>query len=514
MPASRARFALRATRRGLRLGCVARWTWLFGVLALLNGPLTGCSDDGAGVPTSTEAVAGQASMATAARPLTPRSGIAVVSGPIEDSSAAVQPTAGRGSRRTAADVAPFGVADVVNGPAGVRLRVPLSVHDAAGPIHGAKQTTVVGISEVYDLCDDAQAFEAITGQAFRRDDLFPQNSYAQLQFDRLRMGCGTEPIDPDRAKPRWALRTNDRGDTIRFPTSEEAVQYRDEQFAAHQHRFRDTIDAYPYGINLNGTAFFSHIEFADADAPVDEVRLVPGTVTVRDGVLRGLVRNWSRELWAYGATVRAGDLSWIWPLSIQPGELAPFEIAGWGRHADIAEISLLVTAEMAAEADLSRNWGISGANGALYGNANSRDLQGVVPQRVLDTLPRQGRHLLVPSFAGWGEARSHRSVPGSDTGYVPGIDDLRAYVAYFEPRVDDLGRPALDDGQQVAAVIDVERLIIYGNLEDGGSAEIDRYPLTRIRPDWLGNSLWTLFAVPEPDRTDWLMWIGAAHPSS
>lgn len=515
MSASRARCAMQATRHRSRVDGLARLACAGGLVAVLGGLLTACADERTGVPTDVGAV----SDPTLSETIAPLSAfgdpIAVAHGPGDETLASISPVAGRGPHRTATDVVPFGVADIVNGPAGMRLRVPLSSHDAAGPLHGVAQTTVVGSSKIYDLCDDAQAFESMTGQVFRQGDLFPQNSYAQLEFDRLRMGCGAEQVDAARAKPRWALRTNDRGGAIRFLTQEEALKYRDEQLVAHRQRFRNTIDAYPYGINPNGTTSLSHIEFADAEAPIDEVRIVPGTVTERQGTLRGLMRNWSRRLWAYGATVHVGSVSWTWPLSMQPGELAPFEIAVGGSYPDVADVPILVTAELVAEADLSRNWGISGTNGSLHGNAHSADLQGVVPESVLGTLPQQGHHLLVPSFAGWGGAQSHRSIPGSDTGYVPGIDDLRAYAAFIEkPRVDQLGRPVLNEGQHVAAVIDVKRLIIYGALADGGSAEIDRYPLARIRPDWLGNRLWTLFAVPEPERMDWLMWIGAAHPAS
>lgn len=514
MSASRARYAMQATRirlhvhRGARLACISS------LAVILGGLSAACTHEHTGTSANPEASFDPTSLEVTVPSSTSGAPIAAANGPADDASASMSPFVGRGARHTTNDEVPFGVADMVNGPAGMRLRVPLSNHDAVGPLHGVTLATVVGNSKVYDLCDDAQAFESITGQTFQQGDLFPQNSYALLEFDRLRMGCGAEHVDADRAKPRWALRTDDRGGTIRFLTQEAALKYRDEQFVAHQQRFRNTIDAYPYGINPNGATSLLHIEFADAESPIDEVRVVLGTVTERQGILRGLMRNWSRKLWAYGATVRVDDVSWTWPLSMQPGELAPFEIAVGDGYSEIADISILVTAEMAAEADLSRNWGISGTNGSLHGNANSSDLQGMVPESVLDTLPEQGHHLLVPSFANWGGARSHRSIPGSDTGYVPGIDDLRAYVAFVErPLVDQPSRPAPNDGQHVAAVVDIKRLIIYGALADGGSAEIDRYPLARIRPDWLSNSLWTLFAVPEPEHTDWFMWIGAAHPA-
>ncbi|WP_419554141.1 hypothetical protein [Candidatus Poriferisodalis sp.] len=409
--------------------------------------------------------------------------------------------------RTAESV-PFGIADVINGPAGVRLRVPLSAYDPSGPLHGARQETVVGTSEVYDLCVDAEAFEAITGQAYRAGDLFPQNTYAELRFDRLRMGCDGEPVEPGRSEPRWALRTNDRGGSVRFHSREEALEYREERFASHQVKFGNTIDAHAYGVDPNGTGFQPLIEFADRDAPMDDVRVLPDTVAVNHGVLRGLMRNWSRAQWAYGVTVHAEGRSWSWPLSIQPGELAPFEIEDWS-GSDYPAFT--VTAEMAPEADLSRNWGISGVNGTLYGNANSPELSHY-PERVLDILPKDGRHELWLSFAELGGALSHPSIPGRDSGYQPGIDDLRAYVAFVEYRLNQQGEPVLADGRRPVTVSEVERLTLFGALAHGGTAEVDRYPLARMRNDWLDDSVWVLFVDSDRQRGGWLMWMGGAHP--
>lgn len=99
------------------------------------------------------------------------------------------------------------------------------------------------------------------------------------------------------------------------------------------------------------------VEYSDVADPVDEVRVLPGTVALGgDGVLRGMVRNWSRTLWAYGAVVSADGREWVWPLSIQPGETAPFEFGGWDGPADAALIDFAVNAEMSNDADLSRAW--------------------------------------------------------------------------------------------------------------------------------------------------------------
>ncbi|WP_419554781.1 hypothetical protein [Candidatus Poriferisodalis sp.] len=99
------------------------------------------------------------------------------------------------------------------------------------------------------------------------------------------------------------------------------------------------------------------IEYSDTGDPRDEVRVLLETVAVGDdGVLRGLVRNWSRTLWAYGTIVGAGDGEWAWPLSVQPGETAPFEIEDWDGPGDATLIEFSIHAEMSNDADLSRAW--------------------------------------------------------------------------------------------------------------------------------------------------------------
>ena len=96
------------------------------------------------------------------------------------------------------------------------------------------------------------------------------------------------------------------------------------------------------------------IVFAPRSAPVDEVWVVPESVLVRDGVLRGLVRNRSWRYWAYDVTVAADGHQFAWPLSVQPGEVAPFEIHGWDGPADPEQIAFDIEADLSWHADPSR----------------------------------------------------------------------------------------------------------------------------------------------------------------
>ena len=138
----------------------------------------------------------------------------------------------------------------------------------------------------------------------------------------------------------------------RDESAEEAVEFLERE----RREQRGTV---PYGVTPQGfldwTGAGLGILYSSADGPVDEVRVLPETVLVRDGVLRGLVRNWSRTLWAYGVTVAAEGRVWHWPLTVQPGETAPFEIGEWDGPADPADIGFDVDAEMSNDADMTRD---------------------------------------------------------------------------------------------------------------------------------------------------------------
>ncbi len=90
------------------------------------------------------------------------------------------------------------------------------------------------------------------------------------------------------------------------------------------------------------------------DSPVDDVVVVPESVTVINATVRGLVQNRSWNLWARDVTVTAGDQQWRFPLTVQPGELAPFEIEDWTGTTDPAAVDLVVTASLTPTVDISR----------------------------------------------------------------------------------------------------------------------------------------------------------------
>ncbi|WP_419907645.1 hypothetical protein [Candidatus Poriferisodalis sp.] len=198
--------------------------------------------------------------------------------------------------------------------------------------------------------------------------------------------------------------------------------------------------------------------FAPWDAPVDDVGVLPETVAVHSGVLRGLVRNWSRYLWAYEVTVSAGGHVFVWPLSVQPGEIAPFEIHGWDGPMDTDLIKFTVEADLSWHIDPSR---------AFYSGDGPTLWVGTTTQRILPETLRQRYPTLTADIAlgsvslGIAQWRtgllrpvSHPSLAeeiGDNSAFGDlEVEDLRGYGVVFDyaGRILDVGPATLTDLRQ------------------------------------------------------------------
>jgi hypothetical protein len=92
------------------------------------------------------------------------------------------------------------------------------------------------------------------------------------------------------------------------------------------------------------------------EEPSDEVVLLWDSVAVSDGDLLGLVQNRSAALFARGVTVTLRGHSWVFPLTVQPGEVAPF-VVGAGTVSALPERSEIeVSAALSPQPDLSRSY--------------------------------------------------------------------------------------------------------------------------------------------------------------
>ena len=178
------------------------------------------------------------------------------------------------------------------------------------------------------------------------------------------------------------------------------------------------------------------IWFAPWDDPLDEVGVLAGSVAVREGALRGLVRNWSRHLWAYGVTVSAGGRVFEWPLSIQPGEIAPFEIHDWDGPPEAEQIEFDIDAEMSWHADPSRAFSTFGTwEKYLVGEYAQRPMADAVrdryPQVTADVAPGAVSAGILESGTMRLEVPdSHPSLEDDFENLT--VEDLRGYGALFD----------------------------------------------------------------------------------
>ncbi len=219
----------------------------------------------------------------------------------------------------------------------------------------------------------------------------------------------------------------------------------------------------------------------------DEVVVLADTVSVKDGTVRGLVHNLSEGLYARNVVVAVGDLSWRWPLTVQPGERAPFEIEGWQGTDNPANIAVSVTADMSTTVDLSRAFKLG--------------------ENRLN--PQRGDYVLVSGFL-----TAPTSPPGLEQLIQQQtIGDLRSYFAILD----------INNG----TVIEVaQETVSYSVWHDDGTTSdprmifIDSYP---VSPDslpehhtFLADPRWVPFHsginVDNYTNYDLQVWLGGAAP--
>lgn len=384
--------------------------------------------------------------------------------------------------------------------------------DTPGPLFKRTRPRLrhTGLEErPYDLCDLDDAKLTVAQRAPEPGEtlLLTFNEWDRLKQDRYGLGCdGTEPIQG--FDGRYAIVDLQSGLWHYFPTPEEAVEWLNDGKAAHLEAHRNTVPPHtrPLGTvsHLSGatprSGFTENIVFAGADSPVDEVYVLAETLTLHDGALRGLVRNWSRTLWAYGVTVTAEGSVWRWPLSVQPGETAPFEIVGWDSPAVPDPASVAVTAQMSPYADLTRAFEFDWAT--PWSSKHEPEHKPTMPPEVEATFPAEedyyGQsyhwHLVSGPVPPLAELWSHPSVNERLVGAE--IEDLRAYVAYHNG----------GSGQ----VIGIERLHVIGFEEI-----IDRVPYFHSdSPDAPQYGVWITFDTPHDPYGNsdlYTVWLGGAH---
>lgn len=222
------------------------------------------------------------------------------------------------------------------------------VGQGAGPLRTEHSPWAAVMGEVFSVCDPgftAAIIDRMVASGYGRAELYvPVN----LKLERyLRNECGSDGTPRD-GMPRYAqIGWGGLGPARLSP--EEAIEAGEPGWCF-----------FGCGHNLGGGGQelgyeAPHDVFA-VEVPVDEVALLWDSVAVRDGELLGLVQNRSAALFAREVTVTWGEHDWVFPLTMQPGEVAPF-VLGAGTVSVLPERSEVeVSAALSPQPDLSRSF--------------------------------------------------------------------------------------------------------------------------------------------------------------
>ena len=395
------------------------------------------------------------------------------------------------------------------------LRVPQSDGDVKGPLFDVNPSLSQSRQEreaagtVLDLCrlEDMLVERHWPYELPEVGDLSPDER--RELTDRL-LGLDCRGAEAVAAEPLLGYRVGryrvfgvDGLEGRYFRTREEAAAWYERHAVEQQERYENTLrpDAELFG------SMGYPVEFSARDSPVDEVQVLAGTVSVTGGMLRGLVRNWSRTLWAYDVRVEADGREFWWPLSIQPGEAAPFEIDGWEGSVDPSQVVVSVAAEMSNDADVSRSWWMLPYPQVIEPGGWRHQ----PPPEVLDELPADAVRL-VDAGGVYNFPASHPSLRGE---FADGVEfELAVYVAFLgdDGTVTNLLAPTpYSKGRHLLAPGD-------GVLPSGArqSTDIDdrmhylpfvvrHYPV----PERGVSTVNALFDGTDEER--WVMWMGAVH---
>ncbi|WP_419552528.1 hypothetical protein [Candidatus Poriferisodalis sp.] len=303
--------------------------------------------------------------------------------------------------------------------------------------------------ELLDLCVLDEAIR----WASHGSSVISPDAMLEAQRERQWLGCdGTGLYDPITTARFVAYSYDDRG---YFETREEAEAYLRRADAAYEwqfsnhpppdaHRLGQLIEVFgPFHSGIPRVPQRYSIEYSDAAIPVDEVVVLPGSLSVRDGVLRGLVRNWSPRLFAFNVTVTTADHVWRWPLSIQPGETAPFEFKNWNGPVDPQLARYEVSAEMSPDVDLSRSFEIVGGDFVVLLESINFEY---LPPELVETFPAGIDYLPLyvvrPALYASAESReSLDSEPDSHRSAGNAASDLSQFeMSAWRARFDSQGR--------------------------------------------------------------------------
>ena len=400
--------------------------------------------------------------------------------------------------------------------------------------------------EVYDLCDEADAMAlAYGGRVIAPGEELSDSDHKKIQRIRNELGawCIDSPWAPRYVAVAPAIESL-YAPTEAHSTPEAAIAEVIERnniwgtgprIAEDYRRLPDSWgiwDRKGAGIYATG----GHLEREFPLEATDRVVVSDMALNVEDGALRGLLHNQSKTLFARNVSVSAASAdtggkpvtgTWQWPLTMQPGEFAPFEITGWDGSSDPENIRFAVSYRLSEYLDLTRSFQLDGHTRtwtpqdippALLGELYPEDLvDGKVPLdysreaffpswhfRAPDSHPSL-RDLIIEFYQAGGDQlidwfHADSQVP-PNKGVGPfklanvGQFKLRAYIAFTELKPGASGYASNDDA--LLRIVDVVDLSAY------------LYPVWRNSPQSFGIPLLS----PNPTAfSEYVIWIGGANP--
>ena len=286
--------------------------------------------------------------------------------------------------------------------------------------------------EIFDLCDDADAFAVIFARS-----LGPGEEMTVEEFDAIALKRQVGEVSCGEPGGRRYVYMSDVGPGGAFVTVEAATEDHNDR-----NRYSDeTRIIRPPDIPLG---YFGHLDWTFPLEDIDEIRLMPDSVSVRDGVVRGLVRNFSKTLFGREVTVTASSVegkesvnnnavpvSGRFPLTVQPGERAPFEIQGWTGSTDPADFVLVVTADLSTNVDITRSFSFGTGGTVTTTVLDEEFLKDFVPDFVYQTekhkIGDDGLFMIEYISVDLTVPTSHPSL--KDQVLNQNIEDLRVYMA-------------------------------------------------------------------------------------
>ena len=336
------------------------------------------------------------------------------------------------------------------------------------------------LNETLDMCDDNDAYAAA-----RRRRLWPGEEiepWEQERISNLRWAKGVT-CGPGGRRYVYVI----EGGLGPAGTSPQDAIEQLSQDAKNSPRFGKVTG--PPGFPLGYRGDYYHVE-----SPADEVVVLPESVTVIDGTIRGLIQNRSRTQWARDATVTAGGQQWRWPLTMQPEEAAPFEIPNWAGTTDPAAIELQVTANLSPAVDISRAISFVVIND-WFGTWDEYLKQKFPTTAIPD--PPDGDFVYTEAVMQVRVPTSHPELAHQINSQT--INDLKAYVAFLEDPGPGTGPPI--------KVTEVTEITPYMYIWE---TPIQTYEVTRL-PNTREPYLQYNFAIGLDGREYHLIWTGGAQ---